>query len=395
MKLLCITSRVPWPLEKGDKLRVYHQLRHLSKTHELVLCALNDAPLHPDAEKELKKFCKEIHIFRLSKAGIFFTLVRGFFSGIPLQVPYFTSPTIRRKIDALISDKRPDRIFCQLIRTAEYARAHKNIPRTLDYMDIFSKGVERRIQKVNIFQRGLFRMEWKRLLRYEGEVFHDFDAKTIISQQDRDLLPVRDPSSVAVIPNGVDTDFFRPVAAEKDYELLFNGNMNYPPNVESVVYIAEKILPLVWKTKPNARLLISGATPSDEVLALQSGRITVTGWVDDVRHSFARSRILVAPMQSSIGLQNKLLEAMAMKLPCITTTLSNNALKAIPDRQVLVADTPEQFATFINFLLDHPEKAAQLAENGYKLVHEKFNWEHTCALLEDVIVKSGNSKIQN
>jgi polysaccharide biosynthesis protein PslH len=312
-----------------------------------------------------------------------------------LQVAYFTSPSIRRKIDALISEKRPDRIFCQLIRTAEYARAHKGIPRTLDYMDIFSKGVERRIQKVNIFQRGLFRMEWKRLLRYEGEVFHDFEAKTIISQQDRDLLPVRDPSSVVVIPNGVDTDYFTPVAAEKDYELLFNGNMNYPPNVESVVYIAEKILPLVWKTKPNARLLISGATPSDEVLALQSERITVTGWVDDVRHSFARSRILVAPMQSSIGLQNKLLEAMAMKLPCITTTLSNNALKAIPDRQVLVADTPEQFTTFINFLLDHPEKAAQLAENGYKLVHEKFNWEHMCALLEEVIVKSENSKIQN
>ncbi|HET6990177.1 MAG TPA: hypothetical protein VFJ43_02590, partial [Bacteroidia bacterium] len=129
MKIICITSRVPWPLEKGDKLRAYHQLKHLSKKHELILCAINDTHLHPDAEKELKKFCKEIHVYNISKIGIFFNLLRGLFNGLPLQVAYFTSPSARKKISSLITEKKPDRIFAQLIRSAEYARYHKEIPR--------------------------------------------------------------------------------------------------------------------------------------------------------------------------------------------------------------------------------------------------------------------------
>ncbi|MEO5642845.1 MAG: glycosyltransferase [Bacteroidia bacterium] len=386
MKILCLTSRVPWPLEKGDKLRAYHQIRHLSKKHTIILCAINDATLHPDAEKELKKFCNEIHVFNISRIGVVFNLIRGLFSGIPLQVAYFTSPSAKRKLDDIIAKSKPDRIFAQLIRSAEYVRHHKEIPRTLDYMDIFSKGIERRISKVSVLWRWVFKMEWKRLLNYEAAVFNDFNSLTIISQQDRDLLPVADPSAVHVIANGVDTDFFKPMPEEKDFELLFNGNMNYPPNVESAVYLAEKILPIVHKKKPGTRILISGASPAAEVLALQSEHIIVTGWVDDIRKSFARSKILVAPMQSSIGLQNKLLEAMAMKIPCVTTTLSNNALKAIPDSQVLVADTPEQFATHIHMLLDHPDKAEQLAENGYRMVHDRYNWEQTCNALEQVIL---------
>ncbi|CAN5130446.1 TIGR03087 family PEP-CTERM/XrtA system glycosyltransferase [soil metagenome] len=386
MKILCVTSRIPWPLEKGDKLRAYHQLKYLSQKHEIVLFAINDTKIHPDAERELKKICSEIHFCTISKAGIFFNLIRGLFSGIPFQVAYFTSPKAKQKIDSVILSTKPDRIFAQLIRTAEYVRHWKEIPRTLDYMDIFSKGIERRIPKVSFLWRWLFRMEWKRLLNYEAAVFNDFNATTIISQQDRDLLPVKNTSAVKVVANGVDTEFFTPMSAEKDIDLLFNGNMNYPPNIESAVYLVEKILPEVKKSKPDIRILISGASPAPEVIALQSENVTVTGWVDDIRHSFARSKILVAPMQSSIGLQNKLLEAMAMKIPCVTTTLSNNALNAIPDSQILVSETPQQFATHINLLLDFPEKANQLAENGFKMVHERFNWEQTCAELEKIIV---------
>jgi polysaccharide biosynthesis protein PslH len=386
MKIVFITSRVPWPLEKGDKLRAYHQLKNLSKKNKIILCAINDTKLHPEAETELKKFCEEIHIYNISKIQILFNLLRGLINGLPLQVAYFTSTSAIAKINTLIQEKKPDRIFAQLIRSAEYARYHKKIPTVLDYMDIFSKGIERRINKVNILWRWLFKIEWKRLLKYEAAVFNDFDASTIISQQDRDLLPVPFPTSVAVIPNGVDTNFFKPFPATKDYELLFNGNMNYPPNIESVIYLVEKVLPIIWKKKPTLRLLISGVSPSNEVLALQSEKVTVTGWVDDIRLSFARSKILVAPMQSSIGLQNKLLEAMAMKLPCITTSLSNNALKAIPDSQILVADSPEQFAIQIQLLLDRPEKAVQLAENGYQMVLNRFNWEQCCNLLENTIL---------
>ncbi|MBI3511315.1 MAG: glycosyltransferase [Bacteroidetes bacterium] len=391
MKILCFTSRVPWPLEKGDKLRVYHQLKQLAKNHEIILCCVNDTPLHKDALTELHKFCKEVHITDHSKFRLFFNLVAGLFSGIPLQVAYFTSGKAKRKFNAVVLKHKPDRIFCQLIRTAEYIRAHRNIPATIDYMDVFSKGVERRIDKVGFVRRPVFRMEWKRLLRYEKNIFAAFKGHCIISQQDRELLPVTEKNKVAVIPNGVDTDYFKPVAAKKEFELIFNGNMNYPPNVESVIYIVKNILPLLWKSKPDARLIISGASPSNEVLALRSEKVIVTGWVEDVRENFSRSKILVAPMLSSIGMQNKILEAMAMKIPCITTTLSNNAVGAVPDRQILVADSPEQFVNAICLLLDHPEKGERLAENGYQLVHEKFNWEQCCNLLGKVISDAGRS----
>jgi polysaccharide biosynthesis protein PslH len=385
MKIVCFTSRVPWPLEKGDKLRAYHQLKQLSKNNEIFLIALNDTSLHPDALTELTKICKEVHVFPLGKLKIVGNLIRGFFSRIPMQVAYFTNSTIQRKASQLIAQIKPDAIYCQLIRTAEYAKSHPEIRRTIDYMDIFSKGVERRIEKVSAIRKPFFRMEWKRLLRYEGEIYHHFEAHTIISDQDRNLLPVSKPETIIVIPNGVDTDFFSPQEKQKDYDLLFNGNMQYPPNIESAQYIVQKILPLVWKTRPQVRLLISGADPAPEVKNLQSEKVTVTGWLEDVRDSFARSQILVAPMQSSIGLQNKILEAMAMQLPCITTTLSNNAVKAAPYKQILVADTPQEFSEHILMLLSHPEKARQLALNGYKLVHEQFNWQHTAILLERVI----------
>jgi glycosyltransferase involved in cell wall biosynthesis len=188
-----------------------------------------------------------------------------------------------------------------------------------------------------------------------------------------------------VIQNGVDMDFFRPMEMPKTHDILFNGNMSYPPNVESVQFLAGKILPLVQAKKPEVKLLITGATPSAAVLALRSESVTVTGWVDDVRTGFAQSRMLVAPMQSSIGLQNKLLEAMAMRIPCLTTTLSNNALKAEAGKQIIVADTPQAFADAILRLLSNEQEADALAQAGYNFVHEHFSWEGSVRKLNDVL----------
>lgn len=385
MKLFVLTSRVPWPLEKGDKLRAYHQLKQLSASFDITLIALNDQPLHPDAEKELKKFCKAIHVFPLGRFTVAVNMLRGLFSGLPLQVAYFYSPAVAAKIKALIDAEKPDRIYCQLIRTTMYVRDVKNVPAVIDFMDIFSKGVERRISKVNAMLRPLFRMELKRLLRYEKAVFEQFDERIIISEQDRDLLPHTDRLQTHVVYNGVDTDYFRAQEVQKKYTILFNGNMNYPPNIESAEYLVRRILPIVHRTHPEVNVLISGATPAARIVALQSDKVTVSGWVEDVRTSFAASVMLVAPMQSSIGLQNKLLEAMAMQLPCITSPLSNNALGAKPGTEILVAETPEAYAAHIIRLLGDAAEVQRLGEAGLQLVKNKFNWEACCAQLAQII----------
>jgi len=388
MKLFVILSRVPYPLEKGDKLRAFNQIKQLSKKHQIVLFALNDQELDTKAVDELKKYCVGLSIITFSKSTVFFNLFRSFFNGLPFQVGYFYFSKAQKKIDELIAKHKPDHIYCQLIRTTEYVKKYKNIPKTLDYMDVFSKGMERRKKTSSFFLKPIISLEYKRLLKYENRVFDLFNNKTIISKQDQSFIPHDKRDEIIVIPNGVDTDYFVPkINSKKEYELIFNGNMNYPPNVESVEFLVKEILPLVWNKMPNVKLLISGATPNAKVMALKSDKVIVSGWVDDIRENFAKSKILVAPMQISIGLQNKLLEAMAMQIPCITSVLANNALGAKPDDEILVAQNVNEYAQHIVDLLQNENKANKLALNGYKFATANFNWEKTTSRLSNLFLK--------
>lgn len=384
MKILVILSRVPYPLDKGDKLRAYNQVKELSKNNQVILFALNDTQLDEQAVDELKKYCAAISVIKFSKTTIFLNLLRTLFSRMPFQVGYFYFAKAQQKVDELIGKHKPDHIYCQLIRTAKYVQKHTAIPKTLDYMDVFSKGMERRKSTGAFYLKPLLAIEYRRLVRYERYVFQYFNNKTIISEQDKSFIQHPKKQEIKVIPNGIDTAYFKPFQQQKKYELLFSGNMSYPPNVESVEYLVNKIMPLVWAKQPAVRLLISGASPHHRVLALRSEKIIVSGWVNDIRENYAQSKILVAPMQISIGLQNKLLEAMAMQIPCITSTLANNALGAKHNEQILVADTPEQYAQSIFELLQNEAKAKQIAMNGYHFVINNFNWQGTTAMLEQL-----------
>ncbi len=388
MKIFVILSRVPYPLEKGDKLRAFNQIRELSKNNQIILFALNDIDLDPVSTQELEKYCSEIVILKLSKMTIVLNLIRTLFDGKPFQVGYFYFREAQQKINELVKKHQPDHIYCQLIRTAEYAKPYTTIPKTLDFMDVFSKGMERRKSTSPFYLKPILGIEYKRLLRYEHRIFSVFNNKTIISDQDKKLIPHPQKDEIIVVPNGVDTGYFKPIPLKKEFELLFNGNMNYPPNVESVQYLVNKIMPLVWEKLPNVRLLISGANPSNKVMELKSEKVVISGWMNDIRENFAKSKMLVAPMQISIGLQNKLLEAMAMKLPCITSTLANNALGAKPKVQILVADHPEQYATCILSLLNNETELHQLAEEGYQFAIKNFNWQHTTGILEKLFIKN-------
>lgn len=387
MKILILLPRVPYPIEKGDKLRAYNHIRFLSKNNEIHLIALNDQHLHADAFSALKPFCHSITFIPISKIGIVYNLIKVLFTGKPFQVGYFYNKSAQKKINQKIQTIKPDHIFCQLIRVSEYIK-NINIPKTLDYQDVFSKNVERRIASSNWIMKILLYLEYKRLLRYEHHVFDFFDNKIIISKPDRNLIPHPENEKIHVIPNGVDYQYFTPIAKEKKYHLVFTGNMGYPPNIDSVEFLVTKILPIVHQSNPKVNLLIAGANPHRRVQALKSENVTVSGWVPDMRLSYASACIFIAPMRLGTGLQNKLLEAMSMQLPCITSQLANEALGAKPDNEILIGNSPEEYAHHILHLLEDKFFANYLAINGHKFIRRNYDWEKATLLLDKIMISS-------
>jgi sugar transferase (PEP-CTERM/EpsH1 system associated) len=374
MRLFFLLPRVPYPTEKGDKLRAFHQIKQLSKQHEIILCALNDGVLHEDAIPVLRKYVKAIHIIPISKGTVFFNLLKTLFSSKPLQVGYFYNAGSARKIRELINQYKPDHIFCQLIRVAEYVKGIP-IPKTLDFQDVFSKGVERRLATSAFYLKPFLNIEYKRLLKYEHDAFEAFDNKIIISAPDRDLIPHPEREKIVVVANGVDTGFFAPLEQTKEYDLVFTGNMGYPPNINAAEFLVNTVLPELQRRRPGTTLLIAGANPHLRVMVLKSPSIEVSGWVPDMRECYAKARIFIAPMQIGTGLQNKLLEAMAMQIPCITSPLAFQALKADAGKDILVAETVSGYVDHILMLLDDPAKAREIAMNGYRFVHANYSWE--------------------
>jgi sugar transferase (PEP-CTERM/EpsH1 system associated) len=387
MKIFVLLSRFPYPLEKGDKLRAYHQIRYLSKNHEIHLCALNDVTLKKSDQEALKPFCESITVINLSKFSIAFNIIRAFLAGKPLQVGYFFNKKAQQKIHQLVRSIQPDHVYCQLIRVTEYVK-DLEFPKTVDFQDVLSKGVQRRGETASWYLKPVLKLEYKRLLRYEKSIFDYFDHHTIISLPDRELIPHPQKDEIEIVINGVDTHYFKPLDVKKEYDLVFIGNMGYPPNVNAAEYLAREILPMVHKTKPGVTLTLAGATPHPNVLSLKSKYVEVTGFVEDIREAYAKAKIFIAPMRIGTGLQNKLLEAMAVKIPSITSSLANNALEAINGEQILVGDTTQEFASHITKLLENEEFALRIAENGYQFVHSKYNWESATKKLEDLMTKN-------
>ena len=300
------------------------------------------------------------------------------------MIKYFHQKSIQKNINAIIKGIKPDHIYCQLIRATEYVKNEHNYPKTLDFMDALSKGMERRIKTSKWYIKPFVKVETKRLLAYENLVFDYFDNHTIISEQDRDLIYHEERKKIEVIANGVDTDFFTPKKVEKTYDLVFVGNLNYPPNIAASEYLANEILPILKKTKKDINILISGATPNTRILALKNEHITIKGWVEDIRSSYLSAHIFIAPMTIGTGLQNKLLEAMSMEIPCITTDLANNALKAEHGKNIIVANNPDSLAESILDLLNNHEKAKNIAKNGRDFVKSNYVWESTTNQLQKI-----------
>ncbi len=468
VKILVLTSRFPFPLEKGDKLRIYNQMRELARAgHEIVLIALADEPVLDNYLNEIKQFCSRVYVFKLTKTAIFSNISRNILRGIklPFQVAYFFNSTIKNQIKQVISDEKPDHIYCHLVRMSEYVR-DVDLPKTLDFMDAFGAGTGRRAAISPFFLRPIWHFEARLMLNYEKKIALQFNNLTIISEQDRARLPIS-AAAVSVVGNGVDMAFFSLIDFNKKqletiknnleiiknelfnsnlvlnkkelkvnnsnleinsnelidnelasitnelnafnsnselnknelnlikqnadlikkYDVCFVGNLGYYSNVEAVRYLIKNIFPLLKAAKPDIKILIAGARPTTEIQYLGDENITVLGWMDDIREAYAASRILVAPLMHGIGQQNKILEAMAMHVPVVSTSRVNNAIGAMPETEILVADTEGVFAEQILKLLQSIDLQNLIADNGRLFVEKKYSWAGATAVLEQLVLE--------
>jgi glycosyltransferase involved in cell wall biosynthesis len=383
--LVVILSRFPYPLEKGDKLRAFYQLQGLSKKYSIHLICTIEEEVKSDHLKEVKQYCSDIHLFKLNPIVKYIGLLVALFTQKPFQVTYFYQLGIHRKIKKILNEVKPDHIYAQLVRTSEYVKNYHDCPKTLDYMDAFSKGIERRVQSSKGLMKYILRLEFARLSVYERQVFEYFENHSIISEQDRSYILHPKAQSIAIIENGVSSHFFETIEVKKTHDVVFTGNMSYPPNIEAVKYIHEQIKPLLSE---KTTYLISGINPHRSLLKMKNERFLLSGWVDDIRLSYASSRIFVAPMFLGTGLQNKLLEAMAMGIPCVTTELANKALRATPDKEILIASNPEEFKDQINKLLFDNTCYENISKAGQLFVQQAYSWDTMNQKLIDLIEKS-------
>ena len=385
MKILVVLSRIPFPLEKGDKLRAYYQIKELSKQHDIYLVALYNHTVPVEAMRELTPFCREVHFLKQNPVRSVVNMAGALLKGLPVQCGYFYSHKNHKQIDRIIQRVHPDHIYCQLFRMAEYVKDY-SMPKTLDYQDVFSKGMARRAEKSKGLVKWFFNMEHRRVARYETEIFDRFDHKTIITAVDRDLIPHPHREEIVVVPNGVEFDKFAYQGEKKEYDLIFSGNMGYAPNVDAAEYLVREILPPLLVKFPNLRVVLCGATPAPRVQALSGEHVIVTGWVDSMTEWYAKSRIFIAPMRMGTGLQNKLLEAMSMHLPCITSPLAARPLvEAEQHQSVISCSETKDYVVAVTQLLTEENAYNQLADSGYNYVRQFYDWKNAVRILDNIM----------
>jgi glycosyltransferase involved in cell wall biosynthesis len=375
MKIAVTLSRIPYPLEKGDKLRAYHQIKTLIEAgHDVHVICFHFEKKESSALEELKKIGGTWHYISLSKWRVPLSALQGIWSQLPWQVLLFHQIPAQKKFNHVIAEVQPDVLYAQMIRTAEYSKFFIDIDKTLDYMDALSLGIEKRISKSNWISKWFWKDEFERVQKYESLIAHYFEHLTIIAQKDANAIQLPENKKLIILPNGIDFQYFKAQKIDKENVVLFTGNMNYPPNVEAALRLGKNIMPLVWKQFPAAKLLIAGAEPHRSLTQeLRDPRIEISGWMDDIRDAYLAGKIFAAPMSMGSGMQNKILEALSMGLPVVCSDLAADAFESDLKSELLVAQTDIEFAqTICQCLAAENDLGSQKIQH---IIQNQFSWK--------------------
>lgn len=370
-----LSLRFPYPPQRGDRIRAFNFIKELSKKHNISLISFFESEKELEQIDELRKYCSQVEVVKFNQMRAYFNSLLYSLSSKPIQVGYWYSPDMRKMIDQIIEANDFDIIHAQFFRMAQYVTKYTDYPKVLDLGDALSLNLCRRTQLDRGLTLPLVKLEERRVRKYEPEIIKNFDVGTMVSAFDLDYLLELDRSlDLAVIPMGVDHNYFSP--SENDYQsqVLFTGTMNYFPNYDAVLYFCKEVFPIIKQKIPDLSFYVVGNRPHKKLMPLASNDIVVTGYVPDVRPYFNDSAVFVCPLRSGSGMQAKNLEAMAMGVPIVTTSIGLEGLDAIPGKEIFVADTPEDFADCVIRLINEPDLRREISENARKLVKTKYTW---------------------
>ena len=392
MKILYLVHRIPYPPNKGEKIRVFNQIRQLAKNHTIHLCSFVDDPDDLPYLSALRKYCSSVEVVYRGNGPTFFLAALALLKHRPLSVSLFYRPALAETVRQKLAMEQFDCIMVSSSSMAQYALLDPNIPKILDFIDVDSDKWRLYSQYHSFPMSLIYQREAKRLAQYEKEMAQVFDHCFLISEEEGRLLRQRiSGQPVSVISNGVDMEYFSPCAipANKGSQpmIVFTGIMDYFPNVDAVRYFCRHIFPLVLRTIPKAQFYIVGRNPAREVKSLgRQANVVVTGTVADVRPYFARSSVAVAPFRLARGVQNKILESMAMQVPVVGTTEAFRGIAATEHDGVRIADDTHSFAHHvITFLQEDAQLRREAGLQARRYVERHYRWEDQGAKLERLI----------
>ncbi len=376
-KILFLTSRLPYPPDRGDRLRAFHFLRQLAQEHEITLVSFLASEEERPFLENLRPFCQEIHTVLHPPLRSLLATGLNLWRNQPLQALYYRSANMQQRVTAVLAQEQFDLVYVHLFRMAQYVTGWAGY-RVVDLTDVISQEVTKSLAYRRTFWRWVYRLEGPRIARYEQWVAQQFEETWLIAAADRQVLAHGCPqANIQVVPNGVEVTRFRPLGITAvPHQLLFVGHMGVFHNIDAAVYLAQEILPLVRQQIPDATLVLAGASPAKSVqLLARLPGVTVTGFVPDLNQLLNESAVFVAPLRFAAGVQNKVLEAMAAGRPVITSSLVNNGIGASAGRELWLADGARETADAILHLLRHPTTRETLATAGHSFVSQQFRWE--------------------
>ena len=394
MKILFLTSRLPYPLYGGDRLTPYKFIEHLARKHEVHLLTFIESKDQERFVPKVESTGAGVETIYLPRWVSYLRCALSLVRSAPFQVCYYLSNRMRRAVRDQVRTLRPDLVICHLIRMAPYALPITECKRIIIVADAISLSLKRSLPYRGPLMRVMASLEYRKVKASEIEALQAFDAATVASDLDRQVLLEAVPEArLSVVTNGVDLEYFQPGSDLYDpYQCVFVGNMHAYPNQDAVRWFAKDLLPLVRKRVPAAEFHIVGAYgPPDLQVLEQFPGVHIVGQVDDLRSVVRSAAVSVCPMRIGAGIQNKNLEAMAMGVPVVTTTFGYEGIQAEKGKEILVADDWDDFASAVAEMMLDRQRREHVAQAGRRFVEDHFRWETQLANLDQVVKSVFNS----